>query len=386
MRKFTRITRNILLGFTVIFTLTSLSLLAVNYQGISNALSTYGIVNSYFYEKPDQADLWQGVNEGLVQGLGDPYSDYLTQEEYETMAERLQGGFAGIGIYFTVDEDGPKVVAVFDDSPAQKAGLEEGDVMVSADGVSLMDLDSEEIALLLKGPADTSFSLLVNKEEGGQETLLLKRAFVEYETLLSRTLADGSIGYIYLSSFTMKTAEQFKAALIEMGDLEGLVIDLRNNGGGQTTGAYGVAALFLEEGPIAYEETRRNIRMQEATGGDLDLDLVVLVNGNTASASEILAGAIQDTQRGPLVGSQTFGKGTVQRFFRTLKGDYIKMTIARYLTPKKRSLHGEGLVPDYPVPMDEEETLEALYGEGAPDPDQDAQLRKALELLQEGDL
>lgn len=381
MKRFGRITGKILLGFTVIFTLTTLILVGTNYQRIGNALSTYGIVNNYFYEKVDQQTLWDGISEGLVQGLGDPYSEYITKDEYEAMSEKLQGGFAGIGIYFTVDEDGAKVVSVFDDSPAEKAGLREGHIMLQADAQSLEGLEMDEISVYLKGPEGTSFDLLVKEEDASTKTLTLTRAFVDYETLYGTKIADSNLGYIYLSSFTMKTPEQFRETLIGLGDIDGLVIDLRNNGGGQTTGAYGVAALFLPEGPIVFEETRRSISAQEASGGNLEMPLAVLVNENTASASEILAGAIQDTDRGQLIGSNTFGKGTVQRFFRTLNGDYVKITIARYLTPAKRSLHGEGLKPDVEVLMDEEATMRALYGEDAPNPSIDPQLQKAMDML-----
>ncbi len=382
MKKALRITGKILAGICIVFTVVSLIFLGINYDSVANLLSTYTIVNQAFYEEPDAEALWIGMNEGLVAGLGDPYSEYMTKEEYDDMSERLQGGFAGIGIYFTVDEEGPVVLFVFEDSPAETAGLLEGDRMLMADETSLDGLDSDEIAMLLKGEEGTSFILHVLRESGEEEDLNLTRAFVEYDSTYSAMIEGTNIGYIFISNFTMVTPEQFRDDLLELGDLEGLIIDLRNNGGGQTTGAYGVASLFLPEGPIVFEETRDSISMQEATGGNLSLPLAVLVNGNTASASEILAGAIQDTDRGVLVGEQTFGKGTVQRFYQTLHGDYIKITIARYLTPDKRSLHGIGLTPEYEIPMTEDEYLEAIYGEEALNTDTDPQLAKAVEVLQ----
>ena len=383
MKKALRITGRILSGICIGFTVASLIFLGINYDSIGNLLSTYTIVNQAYYEEPNAEALWDGMNEGLVSGLGDPYSEYMTREEYDEMSERLQGGFAGIGIYFTVDEEGPLVLFVFEDSPAEAAGLLEGDRMLMADDVSLDGLDSDEIASLLKGEEGTSFILKVLRESGEEEDLALTRAFVEYDSTYATMIGDTNIGYIYISNFTMKTPEQFRDDLLELGDMDGLVVDLRNNGGGQTTGAYGVASLFLPEGPIVFEETRDSISMQEATGGNLSLPLAVLVNGNTASASEILAGAIQDTERGVLVGEQTFGKGTVQRFYQTLGGDYIKVTIARYLTPNKRSLHDVGLTPEYEIPMTEEEYNEAIYGGEEIDPDIDPQLAKAVELLQD---
>lgn len=385
MKKALQIIGKILAGICIIFTVATLIFLGTNYDSVGNLLSTYTIVNQAFYEEPDSEALWDGMNEGLVNGLGDPYSAYMTKEEYDAMSERLQGGFAGIGIYFTVDDEGPLVMAVFDDSPAEAAGLLEGDRMLMADDISLDGLDSDEIVLLLKGAEGTSFTLRVLRTSGEEEDLSLTRAFVEYDSTYSAMIEDTGIGYIYISNFTMLTPEQFRDDLLELGDIDGLIIDLRNNGGGQTTGAYGVASLFLPEGPIVFEETRDSISTQEATGGNLELPLAVLVNGNTASASEILAGAIQDTKRGVLVGEQTFGKGTVQRFYQTLQGDYIKLTIARYLTPNKRSLHGIGLTPEYEVPMTEEEYMEAIYGENALHLDIDAQLAKAVEVLESGE-
>ncbi len=382
MKKIGKYLVRIWLVISFFFVVASLVLLGLNGGRIGNLLSTYSIVNAAFYEMPDQEALWMGLNEGLVSGLGDPYSEYITKEEYDDFSERLQGGFAGIGIYFTVDEEGPLVLHIFEDSPAQSAGLLVGDRMLAADGVSLEGLDSEEIALLLKGEEGTSFRLLVRRETEVEEELYLTRAYVEVESTYAAKIKDTNIGYIYISNFTMVTAEQFRDNLIAFGDLDGLIIDLRNNGGGQTTGAYGVASLFLPKGPIVYEETRNSISMQEADGGNLDLPLVVLVNHNTASAAEILAGAIQDTNRGLLVGEQTFGKGTVQRFYQTLDGDYIKITIARYLTPNKRSIHGIGLTPDILFPMTEEEYVDALYAEIEPNPENDGQLAKALEMLQ----
>jgi carboxyl-terminal processing protease len=377
-----RVIGKILAGICIVFTIASLIFLGINYDSVANLLSTYTIVNQAYYEEPDVEALWDGMNEGLVSGLGDPYSQYMTKEEYDAMSERLQGGFAGIGIYFTVDEEGPVVLFVFEDSPAEAAGLLEGDRMLLADDTSLDGLDSDQIAMLLKGDEGTSFILRVLRESGEEEELNLTRAFVEYDSTYSEMIEETNIGYIFISNFTMVTPEQFRNDLLELGELDGLVIDLRNNGGGQTTGAYGVASLFLPEGPIVFEETRDSISMQEATGGNLTLPLAVLVNGNTASASEILAGAIQDTERGVLVGEQTFGKGTVQRFYQTLHGDYIKITIARYLTPNKRSLHGIGLTPEYEILMTEDEYMEAIYGVEDINPETDPQLAKALELLQ----
>ncbi len=382
MKKIIRVIQIGLLVFCVLFTSLSLVFLGIHYQDITNLLSTWGIVNSAFIESPDRSTLFTGASRGLVEALGDKYSEYVTGEEFAQVQERLGGEFAGIGIYFTMEEDVPLVVFVFPDSPAEQEGLREGDRILVADGTQLAGMDMEEVSDLLKGPEDTRVVLLVEREDGTTEELTLTRAFIQYITIHSQRVdAAPQIGYVHISSFSRRTPEQLEAALDELGEISGLVLDLRHNGGGEVSGALGAAAFFVPEGPIIFEESRYNIRAHESTGGNVEMPLVILVNGSTASSAEIVAGAIQDTGRAPLIGEQTFGKGIVQRYFPTTGGDFVKLTVTRYLTPRKRSIHGEGLRPDIEIPMSDEQYMQAIFGPQGPDPEGDPQLARALELL-----
>lgn len=382
LKKILRGIRTGLLGFCVLFTLLALIFGGLYFRDFANLFSVWGIVNTAYIESPDRDSLIAGASRGLVKGLEDPYSEYVTGEEYQETLERLSGAFAGLGIYFTMEEEIPTVVYVFPESPAEKAGLVNGDRILSAGDTEFAGMEMDQVSEVLKGPEGSLVTILVEREDGTRVELDIIRESIEYQTIYSSRLeSDPDIGYVHISSFSQKTPEQLGEALEGLGDIRGLVLDLRQNGGGEVTGALGTAAYFLPKGPIIFEESRYNIRTQEAMGGNTDMPLVVLVNGNSASAAEIVAGAIQDTGRAMLVGEQTFGKGIVQRYFPTWGGDWVKLTVTRYLTPKKRSIHGEGLTPDRVIPMTEEQYMEALYGETSPDPAADPQLQEALDLL-----
>ena len=318
----------------------------------------------------DRRVLIQGAIDGMISAIGDPFSMYLTPDEYKQSLRSISGEFEGIGATIgTVDAAGNTsscttiaadcrlaVVAPIADSPADKAGLEAGDVITRIDGTSLDGLTVDEARGKIRGPKDTAVVLTV---ERGSETLDIEivRAVIVMPEVQSRDLANGTVGYIRLSGFSYHSAEaldKVAAEDVKAGRTK-LILDLRGNPGGFVTAAREVAGQFLADGTIFWQEDAEGNQTETVAkpGGaatDPAIQLVVLVDGGSASASEIVAGALQDRGRAKLIGTQTYGKGTVQQWTQ-LEGDSggFRLTIAKWLTPNKTWVHGKGLTPDLVV-------------------------------------
>ncbi|MDO4545995.1 MAG: S41 family peptidase [Bacillota bacterium] len=339
------------------------------YEKYGKLEQIYESIDKYYYEEIKEQDLLDGAYKGLVSGLNDPYSSYMTAEEYEDWKGTATGDYDGVGITLSMDEQGNYyIVGINADSPAEKAGLKEGDYILSVDGEKYDDL--EVMARNIRGEAGTEVELVYARSGDGEEKKVtitreeIIQDSVEYEML------DGKIGYIEISSFISGTAEDFRNALaaLEKDGAKGLVLDLRDNGGGLVDSCVEIADEFLDEGVVTYVENKAGERSEyDAEDGKTGLKTVVLVNGNSASSSEILAAALQDNGV-ELVGETTYGKGVIQSTIELEGGSALKLTIMQYFSPKGNAIHEKGVTPDYEVANEE--------GTGS-----DAQLQKALSLF-----
>lgn len=315
-------------------------------------------VRSDYVDDISESELIENSIRGMISEL-DPHSGYLDAEEFKNLRESTSGEFGGLGIQVGMKDGVLTVIAPIDDTPAKRAGLEAGDRIIRIDGELTQDMDLDEAVKRMRGKPDTDIDLTIARE-GEKKPLefTITRAIIKTESVKHELLEPG-MGYIRVSQFQSRTVEQLHEALDalveENGDeaLKGLVLDLRNNPGGVLDGAVEMVDAFLEEGKIVYTKGRvSDAKMSfEASDGDrLDgAPIVVLVNGGSASASEIVAGALQDSGRALVIGERTFGKGSVQSIMPLANGGALRLTTARYYTPSGRSIQAEGIKPDVTV-------------------------------------
>jgi len=341
---------------------------------------TLDLINSEFYGKiPDASKLTYGAIRGMLNTLGDPYTSFIEPDVARIINEDASGQFEGIGATVRMREDGYlEVVRPLAGQPAEKAGLKAGDLIVEVDGKSIVGMGLYEALNLIRGKAGTQVTLKVLREnEKDPLTFTITRARIEMPIVEYRML-DNGIGYISLSEFDAKATQRVDDAIkaLQEQGMEALIFDLRDNPGGWLDQALGVADLFLKDGVIAIERSSDGQeQVFKAHAGDRAeaIRMVVLVNGGSASASEIVAGALQDRGRAILIGQNTLGKGSVQRPHDLSDGSQLRVTIARWFTPNDRSIHGNGLKPD----------IEVQIPENTP-AGEDPQLQRALEYLQQG--
>lgn len=339
-------------------------------------------LDQYYVEEFDKTLVEEMLFSGMVAGVGDRYTYYMPEETLEQYLENTNGNFDGVGIEVYTTQDGEVVISrVMEGQPAQQAGLQEGDVIIGVDGEDMRGKMISDVAAKIRGKAGTEVTIEVLRKSTGETLkMTMQRAVVVMESVDSRMI-NGKIGYISISGFKENTYDQFKAALdaLQKDGMKGLVLDLRDNPGGLVKSVYQIGEELLPEGTMVYTLDKKEKRDDlKCDGTYLDIPLVVLVNENSASASEILAGAVKDTDRGTLVGMQTFGKGLVQRLFTLPDGSGLNVTIQKYYTPKGTSIHGIGIEPDEVVQLGEKYLATALTD--IPE-DEDAQLQKALEVL-----
>jgi len=311
-------------------------------------------IKSDYVEEVSDDELLEFAIRGMLNGL-DPHSSYLNEEEFTELRVGTTGEFGGLGIEVGMEDGFVKVVAPIDDTPAAEAGMMTGDLIIRLDDTPVKGLSLNEAVKLMRGKPGSTLTLTVIREgEDRPLSIDIKRAVIKVTSVKNRML-DDNYGYIRISNFQTKTTADMLKAVKKLkeeadGSLNGLVLDLRNNPGGVLSGAVGVSDAFLNKGMIVYTDGREDDSKlrYDATNGDV-LDggpLVVLVNGGSASASEIVAGAMQDHGRAIVLGSKTFGKGSVQTIQDLPAGGAVKLTTSRYFTPDGRSIQGEGIVPD----------------------------------------
>ncbi len=334
------------------------------------------IIGDLALQPSSETSMTTGAINGMLESLEDSHAVYFDPEHYEYFNEQNMGSFYGIGITISNDGDDLVVNSVIEGTPAAEAGLAPSDLIVEIDGEARPRWDVDEAVLRIRGEEGTSVDLGIRR--GDAEELLqftIVRAKIDVPNIESELLEAG-VGYIKLESFNQNAVDEIRAALedLDAQGAKGYVLDLRNNPGGLLSSSIDVSSLFITDGVIVSVEDRTGeAQRHRATGKTAtDAPVVVLVNGNSASASEIVAGALQDYGRATLVGEQTFGKGSVQQIEELSFGGAVKLTIAHYLTPKGRAIDGVGLTPDIVVEMDH-----ALITEH----ETDTQLRKAVEVL-----
>lgn len=312
-------------------------------------------IERFFIEEMTREELMEGALYGLVESLQDPYSAYLSPEEMENLLIQAGGAYSGIGVEVTMENNRVTVIAPIAGSPAEKAGLLPGDQIVEVNGKNIEGLPLNDAVKDIRGKEGTEVTLgIVREGLPGIFRITLTRARIERSSLKTEMLADG-MGYLALSQFADNSDAEFTKAIRQLKDqgMKGLILDLRDNPGGYLDVVVDIAKQIVPRGLIVYTEDRNGNRVEEYRSSlrQRGYPMVVLVNGNSASASEILAGALQDSGV-PVVGSRTYGKGTVQRFYPLDDGSYVKLTMARFFTPKGRAIQGNGIVPDYVVEMD----------------------------------
>lgn len=342
------------------------------------------VINMYYMDEISVEDLQTGIYKGLLEGLGDPYSCYYTKEEFDDLMESTSGTYAGIGavvqqnlktMYITV-------VKPYVDAPAYKAGMLPGDIIYMVDGVDITGMEVDSVVAMMKGEPGTTVKVTVVRDGVSDPVeLTITRAWIEIETVEYEML-DNNIGYILVSGFDELTAGQFKDAIkdLKKKGMESLVIDLRDNPGGLLSAVVEMLDYILPEGMIVYTEDKYGER-QEYKGTNKDvlfLPMVVMINGNSASASEIFAAAMQDYDAAAILGTTSFGKGIVQSIIPFSDGTAVKVTVSQYFTPRGVCIHGTGVTPDIEVELDE-----ALLQKVVIEHDEDNQLQEAIRHLME---
>lgn len=357
---------------------------STNVDEIIDKLNNLGTVIDQFYmEEVDEETLVEGIYKGYVAGLGDPYSTYYTQKEYDALMESSSGVYFGIGASVSQDVTTGIITIVkpFVSGPAYEAGILPGDIIYKVGEEEVTGKDLTEVVSKLKGPDGTQANLTILRE--GEEKELeftLPRRKIEVPTI-EYTMLDNNVGYISILEFDKITAEQFRDAIedLDKQGQEGLIIDVRNNPGGLLDVVTDMLDRMLPEGLIVYTEDKYGNREEKTSDNEESFDkpLVVLINGNSASASEIFAGAIQDYELGTLVGTTTFGKGIVQSIYPLPDDTAIKVTVSKYFTPKGRNIHGVGIDPDVEVELNEELRRQVVIEKS-----EDNQLQKGIEVLE----
>lgn len=339
-------------------------------------------ISSHYVEEVEDQKLLENAISGMLSNL-DPHSAYLPPENYEKVEEHTKGEFGGLGMEVGMEDGFVKVIAPIDDTPAQKAGIRAGDLIIKLDNKSVKGMDLTEAVKMMRGEPGSKIVLTIMRQ-GEREPMVkeLTRAVVKVKSIRQRML-EKDLGYVRISQFQVRTGQDLQNAVRTLekenkAPLKGLVLDLRNNPGGVLNASVDVSDAFIDQGLIVYTEGRiQNSKMRfEAKKGDLlnGMPIVVLVNEGSASASEIVAGALQDHGRALIVGRTTFGKGSVQTLLPLNNGAAIKLTTALYYTPSGRSIQAEGIKPDIEIDLVKVERIENAKLERMKEADLDGHL------------
>ncbi|MBL4936304.1 S41 family peptidase [Clostridium sp. YIM B02515] len=339
------------------------------------------LLNKLYDGKIDDNALVEGAIKGMTAALNDPYTVFMNQKEYEAFSSQTEGAYSGVGIQIEVKENNIVVVSTFEDSPAKKAGILPGDVIEKVNGTDVTGKEYDKAVTMMKGKEGTNVDITVLRNSKDTHTYAVKRSKITIDTVSGEMLSN-NIAYIKLSMFDENTGKNFDSKLKELKDkgAKGLVLDLRQNPGGLLTTCVDVVSNFIPKGKtvVSTVDKNGNKDVRESKGGlAVGMPLVVLTDGLTASASEIVSGAVRDYKIGTLVGEKTFGKGVVQTVVDTGDGTALKVTMAKYYTPNGENIHKIGIQPDVKVEYPED-LLKKPYSRSS-----DPQFSKALELIKE---
>ena len=327
-------------------------------------------IKSDYVEKVDDKELLENAIRGMLEGL-DPHSAYLDEDSYKDLQEGTSGEFGGLGIEVGMENGFVKVISPIDDTPAQKAGIKAGDLIIKLDDRSVKGMSLNDAVDIMRGkPGDPITLTIIRESEEKPLVITVVRDIIKTKSVRFETLEPG-FGYLRISSFQSHTVESLRQAIYQLkednsGKLKGIVLDLRNNPGGILTAAVGVSDMFLNKGMIVYTEGRKKdskLKFNAKPNAKLpDVPLIVLVNAGSASASEIVAGALQDHGRGIIMGEKTFGKGSVQTILPMNNNAALKLTTARYYTPNGRSIQASGITPDIVIDKVKISKIEEAFG------------------------
>ena len=343
------------------------------------------LIDENFLFDYDEKQLYDGSLKGMFENLKDPYTAYYTKDEFDKLMESVNGKYAGIGVAVQASDEGYiKAISVFDQSPAKKAGIEVGDYITKVDGESYSADQLEEAVSKIRGNIGEKVKITVlrknNKDKAEEKEIEVERADVKVDTVDSKVVEkdDKKIGYIKIKEFEDVTKEEFAKELKSLKDqnVDGIVMDLRNNPGGSLDVCLAIADTFLDEGIIVSTVDKKGKEIVENSDKEMDkTPMTVLINENSASASEILAGAFKDRGRAKIIGKTSFGKGIVQKLFPLEDGSGVKITISEYFTPNKTKIHKIGVKPDIEVENNNDNILDIEQL------DQDDQFNKAMDTL-----
>ena len=349
---------------------------------LGRLLSAMNFIESQYVHEVEKDKLIDGAISGMVHSLGDPHSVYLEPKLYSQLKADTSGSFGGIGVYMGFKNNGVQILSVIPDGPGEKSGLRAGDSILAVNSEPVSEIDYGEVALKIRGEVGTPVELLVHRDGEDDKVYKITREIIKVQTVAGKML-DDKMAYIRISNFSENTGKEFKTLLtkLEGEGLKGLILDLRQNPGGVITSCVEVAREIVPEGPVVSVVQRDGSK--EVFTSDLKetkFPIVVLIDQNSASASELLSGALQDTKAATIVGVKSYGKGSVQTVIPMLRDDGLKLTIAKYYTPNGRSIDGVGIVPDVEVPL---ENPVIVGREADTDNLTDTQLLKAEEILTE---
>jgi carboxyl-terminal processing protease len=343
------------------------------------------IIDTYYLDEINEDKMVEGMYKGLVSSLEDPYSVYYTKDEFAALMESSSGSYCGIGAYVSQDVKTGVITIVkpFEGGPAYKAGMLPGDIIYKVSGEEATGKDLSEIVSKMKGEEGTTVDLeIIRAGESDPIKLTIERRTVEVPTI-SYEMLDNKVGYIQIAEFDEVTGPQFRSAITDLDNqgMKGLVIDLRNNPGGLLDTVCDMLDRMLPEGLIVYTEDKNGTRTEEVKSTaeeSFDKPLVVMINGNSASASEVFAGAIQDYGIGTILGTTSFGKGIVQSVIPLSDGSGVKVTVSKYYTPKGRNIHEIGIEPDVVVELKDKLKTKVVI-----DKSEDNQLQEAIKIINE---
>ena len=369
----------ILMCFGGISIITGKNYLAVT-KDLKKVVDTYYAIVDNYYGELDRDKLIDGAVEGMISSVGDTFTSYSDTDSTSSFDETINGSYEGIGCTVATLEDGTiSVIDMFEDSPSYKAGLKVGDIILKVDGESYEDKNSNDISNYIKNSGKSKIVLTV-KRDNEEKDISINLSKVEIPHVSGKVIEQDNkkIGYINISLFASNSYKQFKSKLdeLEKNNIDGLIIDVRDNSGGYLSSVTDICNLFLDKGKVIYqlEDSKGKVKKKDTTKEKRKYDIVVLINGGSASASEILASAIKESYGGDIVGTNSYGKGTVQQTKKLLDGSMIKYTTQKWLTPDGNSINEVGVTPTKVVELNEE------YFNN-PTTENDNQLQEAIKLI-----
>lgn len=324
-------------------------------------LRTMKLLKRNYNGEVDNHQLFDGALKGMVESVGDPYTVYLNKKDFQQLSEMTVGSFGGIGIVFGKRGNDYVVISALEDNPGAKAGIKSGDIITAIDDKSTREMNMEQVANKIRGKYGTTVTLELKDKEGKLRKVNVVRAEIKNPSVAGQMLANTKIGYIRIAIFNENTGDDFakKYAELEKQGMQALVLDLRENPGGILDAGVDVARMLVPKGPIVSVIDKNGNKFEETSSLEkVKYPLAVLVDHGSASASEIVAGAIKDTKSGKLFGVKTFGKGSVQSVYRLDNNTAVKITVAKYYTPSGVSIHNVGIEPDVKVELPEDATVD----------------------------